>query len=88
MKAIDILQMFEKKFEIGEGTVVIINPKISGSDGGVGIVKDPRDGKFMIVKNFKTMKTHSFAGSDIRHLDDPRADEWITPEIEKILNKM
>jgi hypothetical protein len=36
----------------------------------------------------KTKKTHSFHLSDVRHLDDPKSDKWMTLAIERVLDKM
>ena len=84
-KARELLDLIYEKNHY-EGQVVIINPKIDGSEGGVGIVKSVK-GNFVMIKNQKTKETHSFHSSDIEDVDKA-SSKWITKEAEKILDQM
>jgi len=70
-----------------QGQVVIFNPSIGGTEGGIGIVDDVYE-QNVVVTNYKTKKQHSFSKSDVYDQESDEAQEYINDDMEDVLVNM
>lgn len=70
-----------------QGQVVIFNPNIDGTQGGIGIVDDVYE-QNVVATNYKTKKQHSFSKSDVYDQDSDEAQKHITDDMEDVLVNM